>query len=151
MVEQKFDIHTSKCNFFGAENDKVLDTLGSIHALCCIYLCSLACLWSKMLMFQWAGMRERGEPLPLAFQYLILIIWRPCDLNLVMISSLASKCQDFKPSCLQFHFIYRWKMIIPTLRTCHFEAISKKFNMYWNACGIGSPPFLLHSCPLQHT
>ena len=31
-----------------------------------------------------------------AFQYLILMIWRPCDLNLVMISSVASKCQDFK-------------------------------------------------------
>ena len=33
---------------------------------------------------------------PLAFWYLIPMIWRPCDLNLVMISSVASKCQDFK-------------------------------------------------------
>ena len=47
-------------------------------------------------MFQRAGMREGGEPLPLAFQYLILMIWRPCDLNLVMISSVSPKCQDFK-------------------------------------------------------
>ena len=56
----------------------------------------VACLWSKMPMLQRAGMREGGKPLPLAFQHLILMIWRPCDLNLVMISSLASKCQDFK-------------------------------------------------------
>ena len=47
-------------------------------------------------MFQVAGMKEGGEPLPLAFQYLILMILRCCDLNLVMISLLASKCQDFK-------------------------------------------------------
>ena len=51
----------------------------------------VACLWSKMPMFQRVGMREGGEPLPLAFQHLILMIWRPCDSNLVMISSLASK------------------------------------------------------------
>ena len=37
----------------------------------------------------------------LAFQYLIFMIWRPCDLNLVMISSLASKCQDLEA----FNFI----------------------------------------------
>ena len=54
------------------------------------------CLFmSKMSMFQRAGMREGGLPLPPAFQYLILMIRRACDLNLVMISSLASKCQDF--------------------------------------------------------
>ena len=34
----------------------------------------VACLWSKMPMVQRAGMREGGEPLPLAFQYLILMI-----------------------------------------------------------------------------
>ena len=40
-------------------------------------------------------MREGGLPLPLAFQYLILI----------MISLLASKCQDFKTkrSSISFH------------------------------------------------
>jgi hypothetical protein len=54
-----------------------------------------------MPMFQWAGMREGGEPLPhpLPFQYLILMIIRPCDLNLVMIYSLASKCQDVLDAC----------------------------------------------------
>ena len=67
----------------------------------------MACLWSKMPMFQRAGMREEVEPLPLAFQYLILMIWRPCDINLVMISSLASKGQDFKLRGLQFHYI-KW-------------------------------------------
>ena len=52
-------------------------------------------------MLQRAGMREGGEPLPPAFQHLILMIWRPCDLNLVIISSLASKCQHFKLRGLQ--------------------------------------------------
>ena len=34
-------------------------------------------------------MREEGLPLPLAFQYLILMIGRACDFNLVIISSLT--------------------------------------------------------------
>ena len=67
-------------------------------------LARVACLWSKMLMFQRAGMEERGLPLPLAYQYLILMIWRACHLNLDMISSLDSKGQDFKLRGLQFHF-----------------------------------------------
>ena len=54
-------------------------------------------------------MREGGLPLPLAFQYLILMISKACDLNLVMISLLASKCQDFKLRGLQFHFIKQLK------------------------------------------
>ena len=41
-------------------------------------------------------MKEGGLPLPLAFQYLILMIGRACDLNLVMKSSVASKKQVFK-------------------------------------------------------
>ena len=40
-------------------------------------------------------MRKRELPLPLAFQYLILMILGARDLNLVMISLLASKCQDW--------------------------------------------------------
>ena len=56
-------------------------------------------------MFQRVGMKEGGEPLPQAFQYLILMIYRPCDLNLVIISSLAAKCQDFEIRGLQFHCI----------------------------------------------
>jgi hypothetical protein len=47
--------------------------------------------------------------LPLAFQYLILMISRPCNLNLVMISLLASKWQDFKLRGFQFHFIKQLK------------------------------------------
>ena len=39
----------------------------------------VVCLWSKMHMR--TRMREGRGPLPLAFQYLILMIWRPCDLN----------------------------------------------------------------------
>ena len=62
----------------------------------------------KMAIFRRVGMREVGLPLQLAFQYLILMIRRPCDLNLVMISSLASKCQHFKLRGLQFHYI-KWQ------------------------------------------
>ena len=52
-------------------------------------------------------MRDGGGPLPLAFQYLIIMIERPCDLNLVLISSLAAKCQHFQVGGLQFHYI-KW-------------------------------------------
>jgi hypothetical protein len=48
-------------------------------------------------------------PNPLAFQYLSLMLRKPFDLNLVMISPLASKCQDFKLRGLQLHFINRLK------------------------------------------
>ena len=50
-------------------------------------------------------MREEGLPLPVAFQYMIFMIIRACDFNLVMISSLASKGQDVKSRGLQFHFV----------------------------------------------
>jgi hypothetical protein len=53
-------------------------------------------IWSKMSMIQRVGMRGGGGSLIPAFQYLIHMVWRPCDLSLVMISSLASKCQDCK-------------------------------------------------------
>ena len=55
-------------------------------------------------------MREGGEPLTLAFQYLILMIQRPYDLNLVMVSSLASKCQDFKVGMSFFQPFYEMKL-----------------------------------------
>ena len=93
-----------------------------LHTLCCIYLHSLACLWSEMSMFQWAGMREGGESLPLAFQYLIFMIWRHRDLNLVMISSLASKCQDFQIWMPVFQPFYVMK-----LKTSKFKALA-----FWN-------------------
>ena len=55
---------------------------------------------NKMPLFQRVGMREGGlplrEPLPPAFIYFILMAWRAWDLNLVMISSVATKCQDLK-------------------------------------------------------
>ena len=37
-------------------------------------------------------------------QKILFCYTRACDLNLVMISSLASKCQHFKLRGLQFHF-----------------------------------------------
>jgi hypothetical protein len=68
-----------------------------------------------------------------------------------MISSLASKCQDFKHRGLQFQFIKQLKTGISTLRTCHFEAhedIVTKFTSqalhvikikYKKAGGSGNP------------
>ena len=50
------------------------DYLGVILTLCLICLRSFAFLWGKMPMFQRAGMREGGKPLPLAFQYLIFMV-----------------------------------------------------------------------------
>ena len=50
----------------------------------------------KMAILRRMGMREGRLPLPLPFTYLILMIWRVFDLNLIMISLLASKWQDFK-------------------------------------------------------
>ena len=43
------------------------------------------------------GRNEGGRvATPTSFQYLILGKWRACDLNLVMVSLLASKYQDYK-------------------------------------------------------
>ena len=56
-------------------------------------------------------MREGGKPLPLAFQCLIFIVLRACDLNLVIIYSLASKCQDFKVEMPFFQPLYVMKLI----------------------------------------
>ena len=57
MVESLNDFAVSSCSLY-----------------CCISLRSLACLWCKMPMFQKMGMKEGGGSLPLAFQYLILMI-----------------------------------------------------------------------------
>ena len=46
-----------------------------------------------------------GLSLDTAFQHLFLMTWRAGDLNFIMISSLASKYQDFKLRGLQFLFI----------------------------------------------
>ena len=58
------------------------------------------------------GMKEGGEPLPLAVQYLILMIWKPCDLD--RLSSLAAKCQNIEIRGLQFYII-KW------LKNRHFN------------------------------
>ena len=91
-----------------------------ICTLCCKYLGSLACLYIKMPMFQRVGLREGGKPLPIAFQYLILMIWRPCDLNLVMISSLASKYQHFKVGMPVFQPFYVMKLKTSTFKVLAF-------------------------------
>ena len=64
-------------------------------------------------------MRDGELPLPLAFQYLIFMIWRACDSNLVMISSLASKCQDFKVGMPIFQPFYEMK-----LKTSKFKVLA---------------------------
>ena len=70
-------------------------------------------------MFQRAGIREGGEPLPLAFQYLILMVCRQFDLCLVIISLLASKCQDFKIEMPVFQPFYGMK-----LKTSNFKVLA---------------------------
>ena len=70
-------------------------------------------------MFERVGMREGGEPLPQAFQYLIFMVKRPCDLNFVITSSLASKCQDFKVEMPFFQPLYVMK-----LKTSKFKVLA---------------------------
>ena len=85
-----------------------------------VYHCHKPVFTPKIAIFRRAGMREGGLPLPLTFQYLIFMIWRPSDLNLVMISSLASKCQHFKLRGLQFHSIKWLKNRHPNFKVLAF-------------------------------
>ena len=70
-------------------------------------------------MFQRVGMSEGEIPLPLAFQYLILMVWRHFDLNFIIISLLASKCQDFKVEMPVFQPFYEMK-----LKTSNFKVLA---------------------------
>ena len=68
---------TSVTEFWGQESNGRFLLKSQFKTICtvvCIIVRRLACLWSKMPMFQWEGMREGVKPLPLAFQYLILMI-----------------------------------------------------------------------------
>ena len=87
--------------------DSNTTTISAAITLMLVYHCHKPVFTPKTAIFWRGGMREGGLPLPLTFQYLIFEIWRPSDLNLVMISSLASKCQHFKLRGLQFHSI-KW-------------------------------------------
>ena len=124
-------------------------------------LVQVACLWCKVSMFQKAGMTEGGLQLSPAFQYLILMTWRACDLNLVMISSLTSKLQVLKVGMPVFQLFYEMKLktskfkvlafwgqwryhnqIQITSSSCHKNQILKSW-WEWQ-------PSFLHSCPLEH-
>ena len=85
-----------------------------------VYHCHKPVFRPKMAIFWRAGMREGGLPLPLRFQYLILLKGRACGLNLVMISLLASNWQDFKLRGLQFHFIKQLKNGHPNFKNLLF-------------------------------
>ena len=91
----------------------------TVCTLCCKCLGSFAFLWCKMYMFLRAGMRERGKLLPLTFQYLIFMVQRPCDLNLVLMFSLASKCQDFK-----FEMSFFQPLCVMKLKTSKFKVLA---------------------------
>ena len=68
---------------------------------CVAYLCSVWPVYDLKCLYSWGWEWVRkGGPLSQAFQYLFLLIWRPCEL-------LTSKCQHFKLGGLQFHFI-KW-------------------------------------------
>ena len=65
---------------------------------------------TKKAIFQRAGMREGGVATPTSSSYLILMIYRPCDSNLVMISSLASKQEVFKVEMTVFQLFFKMKL-----------------------------------------
>jgi hypothetical protein len=90
-----------------------------IFTVVCIIVRCFACLWSKMPMFQRARMREGGLPLPPAFYQLILRTWRTYDLDLVMVSSLASKWQGLKVGVPVFQLFYQMK-----LKTSKFKVLA---------------------------
>ena len=81
------------------------------------------------------------------------MIWRPCDLNLVMISSLASKFQHLGCPFFSHFMIWNWRPLIS--KSWHFAASddimtkSKSQGLhiirikYWNASRSGSPPSLI--------
>ena len=97
----------------------VIDDLG-------LHWCQFIIATSLFLDLKWQFSRgrewgrERGLPLPLAFHYLIFMIWRACDLNLVMISLLASKCQDFKVEMSFFQPLYVLKLKTSNLKVLAF-------------------------------
>ena len=91
------------------------------NTMCCISLRSLACLWSKMPMFQREVMKEGEEPLPLACQYLILMIWRPCDLTLVMISLLDQNANILELGCPFFSHFMKLNQKPLSWKYWHFE------------------------------
>jgi hypothetical protein len=112
-------LSTSNLAFFG-QNYVLKGEMGlHLPSKCLVWV---ACLF-KVPMFQREGMKGTGLSLPPAFQYFILMIWRSCDLNLV-ISSLPSKCQDFKLRGLQ-HQSIKWLKNRFTW-SCHKNQISKK-------------------------
>ena len=130
-----------------------------------------------MVIYRRAGMREGGLPLPLAFQYLIPMIWRACDLNLVMISFLTSKCQHFKVGMSVFQPFYRMKLKTSKFKVLAFWRLDllkpakiswpnlnhKLYDIirikYWKASGSGKPPSLIpalrkiaiYVCTILHT
>ena len=104
----------------------------------------LACLWSKMPIFQRAETREGGLLLQSAFQYLICMKWGACALNLVKISSLASKYQDFKLKRVSIPFHTTTKKLAIELES---EDIMTEFKSqtlhvirikYWKVGGSGN-------------
>ena len=98
---------------------RILKSILQVLFLFIYGVCIIVCAVWPVPMFPWVGMKEEVEPLPLAFQYLILMLWRPCDLNLVMIYSLASKCQDFKFGMPVFQPFYEMK-----LKTSKFKVLA---------------------------
>ena len=50
------------------------------------------------------------------------MVKRPCDLNLVVISALASKCQDFKFEMPFFQPLYELKLKTSQVKSGLFEA-----------------------------
>ena len=95
-----------------------------ICTVVCIIVRRFAFLWSKMPMFQRAGMREGGLPLPPAFQYLNLMTWRAYDLNLVIRYLPWPQNAKTLNRGLQFHFIKQLKNKHPKFKALKLMKIT---------------------------
>ena len=82
-MQNQFSMNVAVSNLYYFFQFNMYQHTYIVHCVACISAVYLACLWSKMPMFQRAGMRKRGESLPLEFQDVIL--WYEDIIDLVMI------------------------------------------------------------------
>ena len=115
-------------------------------------LVQVACLWSKMPMFQRSVMREGGLLLPLSFFIWFLwhiFLWGKFVYDIFTGFKMAS------PQSWDAHRFMNWNWSPLYLKSWHFEAsvhIMTKFKSqalqiirikYWNSAGSDNPPSLI--------
>ena len=104
------------------------DCTWEILTLMPVYHCHKPVFRPKMAIFLRVRMREGGLPLPLTIQYLIFMILRTCDLNFVMIFSLASKLQVFKDGMTIFQLFYEMKLKTSKFKVLAFWSQQRYYN-----------------------